>query len=84
MITDAVFSSATVAPTCLATKFLVAYYGYLTTLSVAEVILRQTLRFSVKGVMEEMWKEGEAALFEVPSWHLALCTEETHDGSDLG
>jgi len=38
MIIDAVFSSANVAPTCLATKFLVACYGYLTTLSVTEFI----------------------------------------------
>jgi len=38
----------------------------------------------MKGVLGDMWQEEDAALFSVPSWHLALCTEETHDGSGLG
>jgi hypothetical protein len=37
----------------------------------------------VKDDLGEMWKERYVALFEEPSWYLALCTEETHDGCEL-
>jgi hypothetical protein len=36
VIMDAVLCSETVAPTCVATSFVVTYCGYLTTLSVAQ------------------------------------------------
>jgi hypothetical protein len=54
---------------------------YLTTMSVAQIILNKMLRLLVNNELERTWKEAIVVQFEAISRNFPVATEEDHNQS---